>query len=66
VEPLLLNQCLHEGNWKLLLEFGFSATEIDAVSEAEPRHVPAAFNLVGGIGIMRTKEKVTCRLRLRR
>jgi hypothetical protein len=56
VEALIKKQGIHEGNWKLLVEIGFSATNVNGAPEGEPVLMPAAINLIQGIGILRTEE----------
>lgn len=56
VEALIKKQGIHEGNWRLLIEFGLSVTNVNTVPEGEPRLMPATISLVQGIGILRTEE----------
>lgn len=56
VEALIKRQGIHEGNWRLLIEFGLSAVNMNTVPEGEPRLMPAALNFVQGIGILKTDE----------
>ncbi len=56
VEALIKKQGIHEGQWRLLIEFGLSASNVNTAPEGEPRLIPAAINMVQQIGILRAEQ----------
>ena len=55
VEALLKRQGIHEGEWRIFIEFGLGAMNIKTIPEG-PSQAPAAIATVQKIGIKRAEE----------
>ncbi len=52
VELLIKKQDIHEGNWTITAQFGFTASNV-GVGPGDPNMAPAAVNIIQKIGIQK-------------
>lgn len=56
VEALIRKQGLHEGLWRIVLELGLSAANVNSLKDGNTVLTPAGIVLVTRIGIVKTDE----------
>ncbi len=56
VEELIKKQNIHKGRWKLLLELGLAATNVNVLVANKPVLTPTGMVLIQKIGITQTEE----------